>query len=246
MRRILLSRALLVAASLLAVGAVSGCAPRDSQQVSQPASQQASRLASQPAATRTVASGSDEARAAAAFTAFRNAAGAGDVRELAQQVAQSTADALSRWRELALDAAPQALERESLTDQVAVLRLRSALPEGALARMPGRALVAAAIDQGIVDVRGFASMQAGHVEVVGDRAEIQMERGGQEIGVAVPLVREASGWHVDLPPLLKMAEPGLAAKIEGRPGPRPMRIMNLVGELSGKPVSNQLWQPLRR
>jgi hypothetical protein len=205
-------------------------------------------LLSAPAtATATKATKADVAGVKAAHEKYRQALLAKDGAAAAAAVDRETVAYYGRMRELALDADAATVKKQSVVDKLMILRLRQQVGRAAIEGMDGAKLLAYGVEKGWIDSSSVQQAELGAVTVEGDSAAAELKLGGR---VAPPeyswrFKREGGVWRVSLMPLLRMAEPAIQQAVKQSGLDDDAFVLAILEKVSGQPVPETVWQPLR-
>ena len=179
------------------------------------------------------------------YAAYAKAVSVKDGGTSSGLVSGSTLDYYARLRDLALTADRDALGRERVIDQLAVLSMRANIPADTLRTADPRGVVAAAVKSQVISGGGAGATELGEVKVTGDEATATLGVGGSQ-EVPMRFQREGGGWKVDLTGLLAPAEAALEAALQ-REKLTPERLLQQVMTTRvGAAKAERLWEPLGR
>jgi hypothetical protein len=189
------------------------------------------------------AAAADEAGATAAFVAYQQAVVDGRGTDAAALVTAGTIDHYERLRQLAVTATADDLAAEPMVDRLAVVLVRTRFPLADLEASNGATVLAHAVDAGMVGRQVGALVAAeASVERTGERATVTAVDGAGRL-VDVAMVREASGWKVDLTALLPAADTGLRQLAVAQGVSENELILATVAAATGLTIGPEIFDP---
>lgn len=156
----------------------------------------------------------DKAAVAEAFFSYREALLAKDGKTVAALLTAESLEYFAATRRLALTAPESYLRRARVSDQLAVIFLRTTVPAENIRSWSTTQLVIHAVQRGQLNAAAVERMSAGPVEVAGDIGTMSMKVDGQESAASLTFYRESGRWKFRLIPLLEAAENALRARVE--------------------------------
>jgi len=168
----------------------------------------------------------------------RNGAGAAAVMN------RGTITYYQRMRDLAVAGKPDEVKKLPLLDKLMVLRMRHQIPLAQLQAMDGKAAFGHGVSQGWVG-DSVAKVGAGPVEITGDRASLTFMVGGKPTPAKLALDREDGAWRIDLVSLFELSGAGFKNLHAESGKSEDEFILELVQQVSGKPVPATIWNPPR-
>jgi hypothetical protein len=199
-------------------------------------------LASSAAAAR---AGGDDAKAVkSTFKAYQNALLKKDGPGAAAVVDRGTIAYYQRVRDLAVSGKPDEVKKLPILDKLMVVRMRHQVPLAQLKAMDGKAALAFGVSQGWVG-DNVAKVEAGPVEVTGDRATVTFMVGGKPTPVKLALQREGGAWRIDLVSLFALSSGAFKNRQAESGKSEDDFVLELVGQLAAKPVPATIWNPPR-
>ena len=156
----------------------------------------------------------DKAAVAEAFSSYREAVLAKDGKTVAALLTAESLEYVAATRKLALTAPESCLRRARMSDQLAVIFLRTTVPAENIRSWSTTQLVIHAVQRGQLNAAAVERMSAGPVEVADDLGTMSMKVDGQESGASLTFYRESGRWKFRLIPLLEAAENALRARVE--------------------------------
>jgi hypothetical protein len=178
------------------------------------------------------------------FAAYKSALVRRDGDGAAATVSRNSLAYYDRMRGLALFASRSELAELEGTERMLVLALRHQAPRELLANGAPEALVAHAVDAGLVSDTGIARTELGQVTVHDDRARCWIVVDGQPTRGVLQFALEDGRWKFDLE-FAMQSSAGLIAALANEAGMSEDEvILELLTRGSGKPVGPDIWQPL--
>jgi hypothetical protein len=156
----------------------------------------------------------DKAAVAQAFSSYREALLANDGKTAAALLTAESLEYFAAIRKLALTAPESYLRRARISDQLAVIFLRTTVPVENIRRWSTTQLVSHAVRCGQLNAAALERMSAGTVEVSGDVGTVLMKLDGKESRASFTFYRESGRWKFRLVPLLEAAEGALRARVQ--------------------------------
>ena len=196
-----------------------------------------------PAATALAADDVDAVRGA--FSAYRSAILSGEGDAAAALLSRSTYDYYDEMRRLALEGSPEAVQAQSLVNQMQVLLLRLRVPREKLESLSAEALVAHTVYQGWVAKSSVLRLEPGKVVPEGDAAVLHVIIDEQDAGPAFHFQREAGSWRLDLVPTTQASNDTLELAAQQQGVPRSEFMRALMESAVGRPLGPEIWAPLR-
>ncbi len=192
-------------------------------------------------------SGGDEARIRATFERYQAALEARDGATAAELVNAATIASYEESRKAALAATPEQVRGLPMTARLQVLTLRQLLDAGRLADMEGGEVMAWLVEQGWnVSAGKHDDARLGGVRIDGDRAQAQYVIGDKLTPLLWNFTREGGKWRLDLASLMPYATQGLAKFTQMTSMSEDDFLMKVIERRGGRPVSEDIWQPLQR
>jgi hypothetical protein len=187
----------------------------------------------------------DDAKAVkSTFKAYQTALVKRDGAGAAAVVDRGTIAYYQRVRDLAVAGKADEVKKLPLLDKLMVVRMRHQVPLAQLKAMDGKAAFAFGVSQGWVG-DNVAKVGAGPVEIKGDRASLTFMVGGEPTPAKLGFQREGNAWRVDLVSLFQLSGAGFKKHQEESEKSEDDFILELIGQLAGKPVPATIWNPPR-
>lgn len=158
-------------------------------------------------------SAADKAAVAQAFSSYRQALLAKDGKTVAASLTAESLEYFAAIKKLALTAPEPYLRRARMSDQLAVIFLRTTVPKESIRSWSTTQLVTHAVRRGQLYAAAVERLSAGTVEVSGDIGTVSMKLDGKESGVFT-FYREGGRWKFRLIPLLEATETALRARVQ--------------------------------
>jgi hypothetical protein len=178
------------------------------------------------------------------FKAYQQALLKRDGPAAAAVVDRGTIDYYQRMRDLAVGGKAEVVKKLALLDKLMVIRMRHQIPLARLKAMDGKAALAHAVTQGWVG-DDVAKVEAGEVEITGERATVAFVVEGKPTPIKLGLWREPAGWRVDLVSLFRLGGAVFRQQQEASGKSEDDFVLTLVRRLSGKRVPATIWNPPR-
>lgn len=178
----------------------------------------------------------------AAFEAYRRALVGRDGAAAVAAVTGGTVAFFDECRRAALTMPRAQLESRDVIFRYTVFELRSRPDAARLRTMSGRDVFVRAVAEGQVGAN-IATLQAGDVEVDGDRATIELRAPGGTMPVTFR--KEGSSWRLDIVELVRQSSAALgqmAARLSA--GDENAGIFRLLQMTTQRPTTEALWSPV--
>jgi hypothetical protein len=156
----------------------------------------------------------DKAAVAQAFSSYREAVLATDGKTAAALLTAESLEYFAAIRKLALTASESYLRRARMSDQLAVIFLRTSAPVANIQSWSTTQLVIHAVRRGQLNAAAMERMSVGTVEVSGDIGTVLVKLDGKESPASLTFYREGGQWKFRLIPLLEAAENALRARVQ--------------------------------
>lgn len=178
------------------------------------------------------------------FDAYKAALEQRDGAAAAAMISGNSLAYYDHMRDLALTAERRHLSVLDGTERMLVLSLRHSAPLELLKTASPAALVAYAVDEGLVSDVAIAKTELGEITVVDDRARCWIVIDGEPTRGVMQFVREAAGWKFDLEFAMRSSE-GLIGALAVQSGmSEDAVILQLLSQAEGRPVDPGIWDPL--
>lgn len=182
---------------------------------------------------------SDAAEAREVFEKYRRAVLAQDGEAAAECVGSSTFDIYESWRDLALNASLQQLQRENVMNMFVVVRLRSLYDRSEIEAISPRDLFVIGVEKGWVSRSSVENVEIASLEFDGDRGKLFVAK-GSDVHFAVE--REDGEWKLDLGPVMEMAGPLMDAQAEDAEMTKRVFVEYLYLSVSEDPLDPEVWK----
>ncbi|HJR19736.1 MAG TPA: hypothetical protein VJ922_08465 [Actinomycetota bacterium] len=188
--------------------------------------------------------GREAAAASEAWAGYKSAILAKDGTKAAGHLSTETIAYYEDIRMLALGADKDALASEAMVDRLNVVTMRVMFSSAELRAVDGSGLVREAVERGLIGEAGTASTELRSVKVSGDTAVGDLVS-GDTTGGRLDFRRESGAWKIHLVALLQSVDGVLRQTARDRGLEENAFIVQAVGAASGKPVSEDVWDPTK-
>jgi len=130
-------------------------------------------------------------------------------------------------------------------DKMQVIFLRHLISKDKLLQMTPEAMFKYAVDHGWVGKNSVSGIQVGKVDIQGKFATGVVRSNGQNSPLRFHFYKERGTWRIDLTELKKWSEAAFASQIEQSGETEMDYIFKLAQIVSGKPVQDSIWSPLK-
>ena len=166
--------------------------------------------------------------------------------EAAKWVDNKTISFYDKMLNMSLYADSASVQDLGIIDKLTVLSVRHRVPVEELLPMNGRDFFAYAIDHGMVGKNSVMTIEIGEVKVEGNFANGQMVSNGQKSPLYFQFNKEEGEWKLDITSLFPASNAGLKQMIESEEMTDNEFIFQTLEMLTGKTVSESIWQPLKK
>ena len=181
------------------------------------------------------------------FANYKKAALAGNGTEAFRWVDNDTKEYYKQVLKSAIYSDSTSVQSMALIDRITVLSVRHILPESDVIAQEGSdQFFAFMIDKGLIAKSNVIGMEIGEISVEGDKASGQMLAGGRALPVSFQFQKESGLSKLDLTSLFATSSAGLKMFISSNGWTENQFIFTSLETISGKPVGNSVWQPLKR
>lgn len=178
-----------------------------------------------------------------AFVAISASVIAGDGETFAALVTRDSIRLYGLIRDLAVYADQKELQGVESTVRMTVLNLRLRAPRDVLLQKDPRALIAYAVENGMIISDEIKQTEIGEVLVTGREALISVRVKGQ-LARGFFVFRNEHGWKIDLEHLVVSSRGVVDALARKREVSEEVMLLELLSKAVGKPVGMEVWQPL--
>ena len=179
-----------------------------------------------------------------AFTRYQSALLAKDGSAAAAAVSANSLAFYDRMRNLALAGTKAEIQALDGTEQVLVLSLRVRAPRPLLRSGSPDALIAYAVDQGMISAGTVARTQLGEITLHGTEADATLLLDGHPVpGAGFRFHREGDVWNFDLEHASLLARGIFGRLAEQRGVSQEALILELLSKTSGRSVGPEVWDP---
>ena len=138
----------------------------------------------------------------------------------------------------------KAVEALPLIDRLSVLLVRHRIPAEELLTMTGREYFVQSVKQGMFGKNSLAAIELGKTEVTGTSARAQIIRDLEDTDMWFRFFKEKGNWKLDLTSLFEPTTLGLLAGL-AKEGMSENEFIFAILESTGKPVTEEIWMPLK-
>ncbi len=177
-----------------------------------------------------------------AFLDYREALLSQDGAEAAQYLSTESLEYYERLGRHALYSNKRELHRLRAVDLLTVVMLRHMVPANRLAKMSGSEIVGFAVDRGIVGDKSVAVQEPGEITVSTDRAVVEVLTSG-EPGPSLTFRLEGGTWKLDFTDVLAAADLAFQQLVKKTGLTEDQFILQMAESVSGKSISNKIWNP---
>lgn len=188
----------------------------------------AGMLAAGSAAAQT-APAADAAAVAQTFREAQTAAAGHDGVGISRLLSSDTLDRASQIRSAAAARGNGQIDTLDASGRFAAFGLRHYLAPDEIGRMDVPSLLRYGLDRGWLGGKLINSARLGQVEVDGDRATAPLIVNGRRQLVPASFVKENGAWHIDMGPVIMLADALLGAQIASSGQPEDQAINDLLG-----------------
>jgi hypothetical protein len=178
-----------------------------------------------------------------AFAAVRAAVVAGDGETFARLVTRDSLRLYGLIRDLAVYADQEELQGVEATVRMTVLSLRLRAPREVLLHKDPRALIAYAVENGMIISEEINQTKIGEVLVKGREALVSVSFYGKPAR-GFFIFRSEHGWKIDLEHLVNSSRGLVDALARKQEVSEETILLELLSKAVGKPVGREVWQPL--
>ncbi len=178
-----------------------------------------------------------------AFVAVRAAVLEGDGETFARLVTRDSIRLYGLILDLAVHADQKELEGVEATVRMTVLSLRLRVPRDVLLQKDPRALIAYAVENGMIISEEINQTKIGEVLVKGREALVSVSFYGKPAR-GFFIFRSEHGWKIDLEHLVISSRGLIDALARKREVSEETILLELLSKAVGKPVGMEVWQPL--
>ncbi len=132
-----------------------------------------------------------------------------------------------------------------ILDKVQVILIRHRIPKDELLQMTPESLFKYAVSHGWVGKNSVTGIELGKIDIQGSFATGVLRFNGQDSSQRFHFYKENGSWRIDLTELNKMSEAAFLSQIEQSGLTEVDYIFRLIQIVSGKPVQDSIWSPLK-
>lgn len=179
------------------------------------------------------------------FAEYKRSILAGEGEEAIKWVDSHTLNYYDQMLETAVTADSADVQKLGLMDKLTVLTARHRIPKEEALEMRGRDFFIYAIDKGMVGKSSVMNVEIGKVKVDGDSGSGQVIVNGREVPLFFDFSRENDLWKLDITSIFVATNAGLKQMLAENGTTDNEFILQALEMLSGKPVRDDIWQPLK-
>jgi hypothetical protein len=188
----------------------------------------------------------DVSKVRATFEAYRSAIIAKQGAESADLVSSSTLSLYKKHRDLALKGDEPTIRKLPLGERLQVLLMRHRIPLKTLKKLDGKAVFAYAVDQNWIGKKSVQSVGIGDIRISKSKATAAVTVNGETNGESFHFQKENGDWKHDLTPTLKGVDRTLKDAAKKKAVGENDLLFTLITQVSGRKVTDSIWQPLER
>lgn len=187
----------------------------------------------------------DQQSAKQTFTAYKYALLNNLGKDASDLISEKTIQHYAHLRSLALAGTPEEINALSAYNKLVVLNMRHTISGHLLQQMSAKDIFAYGVEQEWISKESVAPYELGNISVYGAYASAELLRGETPINTRIEFLNENSVWRINLMPILKKTSQSFTAQISGNEQKTENRIIfNLIESMSGRKVSDTIWQPV--
>lgn len=164
-------------------------------------------------------------------------------KDASDLVSQKTIDHYARLRKLALTGQPAELERLPPFNKLVVIAIRHNIPGEQLQKMSAKEVFAHGVKEEWISKSSVAPYEIGTISVYGDYASAEILLRNKPVDTLLEFRKENDVWRLNLMPLLQIASQRFALQLTQNHADEDKVILQIVESVSGRKVSNDIWNP---
>jgi hypothetical protein len=134
------------------------------------------------------------------------------------------------------------IQERSIIDQMIVLITRQLFDKATISTLEnGRDYIEFAIEKGLIGEDQVKIMVVNSVQVVGDKAYIELVADGKVLPIKFTAQKEQGKWLIDITSVLPLAEEAFQALFAQSGLTNEEMIVYMLENLSGRPVTDEIW-----
>jgi hypothetical protein len=188
---------------------------------------------------------SEEEAVRKTFHAYKSAIMNDDGEAAYGLVDQNTRDWYSTTLDRVLTWDREQIMTLGVLDRMQVILIRHRIPKQDLLQMTAKQLIVHAVNQGWVGKNSASGIEVGAIDVQGDFATGVVRSNGIESPLRFHFYKEEGGWRLDLTEMIKWGEAAFIQQIEQSGETENDFIFRLTRIVTGKPVDETIWAPLK-
>jgi hypothetical protein len=179
------------------------------------------------------------------FNGYKNAIMKGKGEEAVKFVDRNTITYYQDMLNTALDGDSAKLAALPVIDKLTVFTIRHKVPKADVESSNGRDFFIYAINNGMVGKNSVAAIELSDVEVSGDKAKASVQSLGQKTPLHFEFNNEDGAWKLDITSIFAKTNEGIGMMLEKNEMTELDFVFKALESLTGKPVDNSIWQPMR-
>lgn len=179
------------------------------------------------------------------FAAYKEAILNNKGQEALAEVTQNTVQYYGQMKQFALKAPEAEVRQLSIGNKMMVLLFRHRIPLNSLQGMTSQNLFVHTINQGWTGKSGVIKVDIGKVEISGGHAVAEYVNSGKPTSIRCRFAKEADKWKMDLTSVMALADQTFKQLIKQENMDEDEFVFSLIESVSGKKVSEKIWQPLQ-
>jgi hypothetical protein len=165
--------------------------------------------------------------------------------EASEWVDSKTLSFYDRMLKISLHGDSVSVQKLDFLEKLTVLMVRHRVPVNELLSMSGKDFFIYAIDQGMVGKGSVMTIDIGDVKITDNFATGQMLANGKPTPLNFGFNKENNTWKVDLTSIFPASNAGLNKMIADEGMTDIEYIFNALEMLTGRPVEDSIWKPLK-
>jgi hypothetical protein len=131
-------------------------------------------------------------------------------------------------------------------DKLQVILVRHRIPKGELLTMTPEGLFKYAVNHGWVGKNSVSDLEIGMIDIHDDFATGVVRVSGGDSPLRFHFYKHQGMWRIDLTEMTKWGEAAIMAQIEESGASEMDYIFKITQVVSGKPVQESIWTPLKK
>ncbi|MEN9647378.1 MAG: hypothetical protein RLY57_182 [Candidatus Parcubacteria bacterium] len=189
-----------------------------------------------------LATTSDEVLVKRAFEGYKYSLLNKDGVSAVTYVDSHTISYYNQMLELTKYGSKKTIQERSIIDQMIVLITRQLFDKATISTLEnGRDYIEFAIEKGLIGEDQVKIMVVNSVQVVGDKAYIELVADGKVLPIKFTAQKEQGKWLIDITSVLPLAEEAFQALFAQSGLTNEEMIVYMLENLSGRPVTDEIW-----